>query len=145
MRAFLSPISAGDTGLIGMLQPHHPVILFLDFYALDKRTGKVTAPYSFERHLQMSSPRTVILFLVEWDLDSGSAPYVVGLCFWGAKSTQLTIAYRCSCIHAFSPPCTCLAILSNGLFETPVMACVESRSKSRPLLCALVTQCAVLS
>ena len=34
-----------DTGLVGVMQPHRAVTLFLDFYALDKRTGKVTAPY----------------------------------------------------------------------------------------------------
>ena len=29
----------------------------------------------------------------------------------------------------------------SGLLKTPDMVCVESRSKSRPLLCALVTEC----
>jgi hypothetical protein len=64
-RTYLSYADAGfpftrkrrvDAGLVGVLQSHHSVTLFLDFYVLDKRTGKVTAP-------------------VEWDLDSGSAGY----------------------------------------------------------------------
>ena len=77
---------------------------------------------STRRHAHVTCHLGVsILFLVERDLDSGSAAHVVGIakrarphptepnempraCFWGAKHTQLTIAYRCICINGlFSP------------------------------------------
>jgi len=122
---------------------------------------QMTAPYFFESYLQMSSLRRATPFLVEWDLDSGSAARVVGIakrvrtyptessemprpCFWGARHTQLTIAYRCICINGFFSLRVSL-FLANGLFKTPHMVSLESRSKSPPLRCALVTQCIVLS
>ena len=61
-------------------------------------------------------------------------------CFWGAKATQLTIGYQYICINGHFPLARISVSLRHGLLKTPDMVRVESCSKSRPLLCALVTQ-----
>ena len=68
-----------------------------------------------------------------------------GLAFGALLGRQTHSPDDCLSVHLhswpFLPRARVSLFLPNRLFKTPHMVCVESRSKSRPLLCALVTKC----
>jgi len=65
----------GDTPITNVRRISH----LLDLEPVPSQVPQVTAPYTYIFYPQISPLRTAILFLVEWDLDSGSAGDVMGI------------------------------------------------------------------
>jgi len=80
-----------------------------DSEPVPSQVPQVTEPYIFiEIYLQILSLRAVILFLVEWDLDSGSAADVVGI-------TKRARPYPTEPSEMPRPCCSCFAIFTKWI------------------------------